>query len=156
MIPPEVNAHYNAVQNEIVFPAGICNLLFSSEGFDAAVNYNYGAIGCVIAHEFTYAFDDQGIQYDADGNLNNWWTEEDLKKFKEKQELITAQYNAYTILDTLHLNGALTILFIVIIFTSHIDNGFFMNWLGNQKGRFKCFIRSRPHIERLHLILKVS
>jgi predicted metalloendopeptidase len=80
---------------------------FFAEHFDAAVNY--GAIGCVIAHEFTHAFDDQGSQYDADGNLNNWWSEEDWKQFEEKQKLIIAQYDAYTILDTLHLNGALTV-----------------------------------------------
>lgn len=107
MTPQEVNAYYNAVQNEIVFPAGILQPPFFGENFDAAVNY--GAIGCVIAHEFTHAFDDQGGQYDADGNLNNWWTEDDLKKFKERQKLIIAQYNSYTVLDTLHLNGTLTV-----------------------------------------------
>lgn len=107
MTPQEVNAYYNSLQNEIVFPSGILQAPFFDENFDAAVNY--GAIGCVIAHEFTHAFDDQGSQYDADGNLNNWWTAEDLKQFKEKQKLIIAQYNQYKILDTLRLNGELTV-----------------------------------------------
>ncbi len=107
MTPQEVNAYYNAVQNEIVFPAGILQPPFFGENFDAAVNY--GAIGGVIAHEFTHAFDDQGSQYDSDGNLNNWWTETDLQKFKEKQKLIIDQYNNYTILDSLHINGTLTV-----------------------------------------------
>ncbi|MFN2440413.1 MAG: M13-type metalloendopeptidase, partial [Chitinophagaceae bacterium] len=88
-------------------PAGILQSPFFDKSFDAAVNY--GGIGCVIAHEFTHAFDDQGSQFDGDGNMNNWWTEEDLKAFREKQKLIIAQYNQYTILDTLHLNGELTV-----------------------------------------------
>lgn len=107
MPPQEVNAYYNAVQNEIVFPAGILQSPFFDEKFDAAVNY--GGIGCVIAHEFTHAFDDQGSQFDGDGNMNNWWDEDDLLAFKEKQKLIIEQYNQYTILDTLHLNGELTV-----------------------------------------------
>ncbi|MDQ3019265.1 MAG: M13 family metallopeptidase [Bacteroidota bacterium] len=107
MPPQEVNAYYNAVQNEIVFPAGILQAPFFDKSFDAAVNY--GVIGCVIAHEFTHAFDDQGSQFDGDGNMNNWWTENDLKAFKEKQKLIIDQYNQYTILDTVHLNGELTV-----------------------------------------------
>ena len=107
MTPQEVNAYYNALQNEIVFPAGILQPPFFEENFDAAVNY--GSIGSVIAHELTHAFDDQGSQYNADGNLNNWWEEIGLQRFKEKQKLIIAQYNAYTILDTLHLNGTLSV-----------------------------------------------
>jgi len=107
MVPQEVNAYYNAVQNEIVFPAGILQSPFFDKSFDAAVNY--GGIGCVIAHEFTHAFDDQGSQFDGDGNMNNWWTENDLNAFKEKQKLIIVQYNQYTVLDTLHLNGELTV-----------------------------------------------
>jgi putative endopeptidase len=107
MTPQTVNAYYSQPENKIVFPAGILQPPFFHESFDDAVNY--GAIGAVIAHEFTHAFDDQGSQYDGDGKLDNWWTEEDLKKFKEKQKQVIEQYNEYTVLDGLHLNGALTV-----------------------------------------------
>ena len=107
MTPQTVNAYYSPPDNKIVFPAGILQPPFFHESFDDAVNY--GGIGSVIAHEFTHAFDDEGSQYDADGKLNNWWTTEDLKRFKEKQKLIIEQFNAYTVLDNLPLNGALTV-----------------------------------------------
>jgi len=107
MTPQTVNAYYSPPDNKIVFPAGILQPPFFHESFDDAVNY--GGIGSVIAHEFTHAFDDQGSQYDADGKLSNWWTAEDLKRFQEKQKLIIEQFNAYTVLDNLHLNGTLTV-----------------------------------------------
>jgi putative endopeptidase len=107
MTPQQVNAFYSAQENKIVFPAGILQPPFFHESFDDAVNY--GAIGSVIAHEFTHAFDDQGSQYDALGKLSNWWDSADAKNFREKQHLIIEQYNAYTVLDGLHLNGELTV-----------------------------------------------
>ena len=105
--PQQVNAYYSSLDNKIVFPAGILQPPFFYESFDDAVNY--GAIGSVIAHEFTHAFDDQGSQYDADGKLSNWWAAEDLKRFQEKQKLIIEQFNDYIVLDNLRLNGALTV-----------------------------------------------
>ncbi len=107
LTPQTVNAYYSPPDNKIVFPAGILQSPFFHESFDDAVNY--GAIGSVIAHEFTHAFYDQGSQYDADGKLSNWWTAEDLKRFQEKQKLLVEQFNAYTVLDNLHLNGTLTV-----------------------------------------------
>lgn len=107
MTPQTVNAYYSPPDNKIVFPAGILQAPFFDESFDDAVNY--GAIGSVIAHEFTHPFDDEGSQYDADGKLRNWWAAEDLKRFQEKQQLVVHQYDAYTVLDNLHLNGGLTV-----------------------------------------------
>jgi putative endopeptidase len=107
MTPQTVNAYYSQPENKIVFPAGILQPPFYHESFDDAVNY--GAIGAVIAHEFTHAFDDQGSQFEGDGKLENWWTEEDLKKFKEKQKQVIEQYNEYTVLDGVNWNGTLTV-----------------------------------------------
>jgi putative endopeptidase len=107
MTPQQVNAFYSAQENKIVFPAGILQPPFFNESFDDAVNY--GAIGSVIAHEFTHAFDDQGSQYDPEGKLANWWDSTDARRFHEKQILMIDQYNAYTVLDGLHLNGELTV-----------------------------------------------
>lgn len=106
MTPPTINAYYNPAYNEIVFPAGILQFPFFDFGADDAVNY--GGIGAVIGHEMTHGFDDQGAQYAADGNLKDWWSEEDKKKFKEKTDAIVKQYDAYTVLDTVHVNGELT------------------------------------------------
>jgi putative endopeptidase len=106
MTPPTINAYYNPAYNEIVFPAGILQFPFFDFGADDAVNY--GGIGAVIGHEMTHGFDDQGAQYAADGNLKDWWTEEDKAKFKVKTDAIVAQYNGYTVLDTMHVNGELT------------------------------------------------
>ncbi len=106
MTPPTVNAYYNPVMNEIVFPAGILQFPFFDADADDAVNY--GGIGAVIGHEMSHGFDDQGSQYDKDGTLRNWWTAEDLAKFKEKTKALAAQYDAYTVLDTIHVNGKLT------------------------------------------------
>jgi putative endopeptidase len=106
MSTPTVNAYYNPVLNEIVFPAGILQFPFFDMNADDAVNY--GGIGAVIGHEISHGFDDSGSQYDKDGNLKNWWTAEDLAKFKEKSKALQAQFDAYTVLDTIHVNGKLT------------------------------------------------
>ena len=107
MTPPTVNAYYNPVLNEIVFPAGILRFPFFDPNADDAVNY--GGIGAVIGHEISHGFDDSGSQYDKDGYLRNWWTENDRKKFVELADRIVEQYNNYTVLDTLHVNGRLTL-----------------------------------------------
>ena len=106
MTPPTVNAYYNPVLNEIVFPAGILQFPFFNPNADDAVNY--GGIGAVIGHEISHGFDDSGSQYDKDGTLRNWWTDEDRTKFKEKTLALKKQFDAYTVLDTLHVNGQLT------------------------------------------------
>jgi putative endopeptidase len=107
MTPPTVNAYYNPANNEIVFPAGILQSPFFAFGADDAVNY--GGIGAVIGHEMTHGFDDQGRQYDADGTLRNWWTTTDADKFKVRANQVVEQYNGFTILDTIHVNGKLTL-----------------------------------------------
>jgi putative endopeptidase len=107
MTPPTVNAYYSPVNNEIAFPAAI--LQFPFFDFDADDAVNYGGIGAVIGHEITHGFDDTGRQYAAEGNLKDWWTKEDTDKFKEKADEIINQYNAFTMLDTLHVNGRLTL-----------------------------------------------
>ncbi len=106
MTPPTVNAYYNATLNEIVFPAGILQFPFFDANADDAVNY--GGIGAVIGHEMSHGFDDNGSKYDADGTLRNWWTEEDRKRFEAKTLALGKQFDAYTIQDTLHVNGKLT------------------------------------------------
>ena len=107
MTPPTVNAYYEPTKNEIVFPAGILQPPFFDAGADDAVNY--GAIGAVIGHEMTHGFDDQGRQYDAEGNLRDWWTPEDAKAFQERAAKIVEEYDGYTVLDGLHVNGKLTL-----------------------------------------------
>jgi putative endopeptidase len=107
MTPPTVNAYYNPVNNEIVFPAGILQYPFFHADADDA--FNYGAIGAVIGHEISHGFDDSGSQYDKDGTLRNWWTEEDLAKFKARATKLQEQFDAYTVLDSLHVNGKLTL-----------------------------------------------
>jgi putative endopeptidase len=106
MTPPTVNAYYNPTFNEIVFPAGILQPPFFDKDADDAINY--GGIGMVIGHEMTHGFDDQGRQYDKDGNLKDWWTPEDAAKFKAKVKVVVDQYNQYTVLNGLHVNGELT------------------------------------------------
>jgi putative endopeptidase len=107
MTPSTVNAYYNPSMNEIVFPAGILQYPFFDNEADDAVNY--GGIGAVIGHEMTHGFDDEGRQFDFEGNLKEWWTEEDSKKFDAKANLMVEQYNGYTVLDTVHVNGKLTL-----------------------------------------------
>ncbi len=106
MTPPTVNAYYNPAFNEIVFPAGILQYPFFDGEADDAVNY--GGIGAVIGHEMTHGFDDQGRQYDADGNLKNWWTSADSANFVKRANMVVDQFNNYTVLDTVHVNGQLT------------------------------------------------
>ncbi|MCW5515271.1 M13 family metallopeptidase [Muriicola sp. Z0-33] len=105
--PPTVTAYYNPPRNEIVFPAGILQDPYFDLYADDAINY--GGIGMVIGHEFTHAFDDQGAQYDKDGNVNNWWTEEDYEKFKAKTQQVIDRYSSFSVLDSVHLKGALTV-----------------------------------------------
>ncbi|WP_139307953.1 M13 family metallopeptidase [Pontibacter flavimaris] len=107
MTPPTVNAYYSPVMNEIVFPAGILQFPFFDPSADDAVNY--GGIGAVIGHEISHGFDDSGSQYDKDGTLRNWWQEEDLAKFKAKAKLLKEQYDGYTVLDSINVNGQLTL-----------------------------------------------
>jgi putative endopeptidase len=106
MTPQTVNAYYNPQNNEIVFPAGILQPPFFDPKADDAVNY--GAIGCVIGHEMTHGFDDEGRQYDADGNMKDWWTITDEKNFNKRAERIVKQFDNYIAVDTLHVNGKLT------------------------------------------------
>ena len=107
MTPPTVNAYYNPSFNEIVFPAGILQFPFFDFAADDAINY--GAIGAVIGHEMTHGFDDQGRQYDKDGNLKDWWIKMDADQFKSKTQAISDQYSKYTVLNNLKVNGNLTL-----------------------------------------------
>lgn len=107
MTPPTVNAYANPTNNEVVFPAGILQFPFFDKDADDAINY--GGIGMVIGHEMTHLFDDQGRQYDANGNLRDWWTKQDAERFKAKVQTVVNQYNGYTVLDNLHINGRLTL-----------------------------------------------
>jgi putative endopeptidase len=107
MTPPTVNAYYDPQFNDINFPAGILQPPFFDNRMDAAVNY--GAIGSVMGHELTHGFDDQGRQFDAQGNLRDWWTPEDAKEFEKRAECFIKEYSAFTPLDDVHLNGKLTL-----------------------------------------------
>jgi putative endopeptidase len=104
--PPTVDAYYNPNFNEIVFPAGILQPPFFDPDADDAANY--GGIGSVIGHELTHGFDDQGRQFDADGNLKNWWTPDDEKNYNARAALMEKQYSDYIAIDALHINGKLT------------------------------------------------
>jgi len=106
MTPPTVNASYSPTMNSITFPAGILQFPFFDPNADDALNY--GGIGAVIGHEMSHGFDDSGSQYDAKGNLKNWWTAEDRTKFEEKTKALGEQFDAYTVLDTVHVIGKLT------------------------------------------------
>ncbi|GAC1378956.1 MAG: M13 family metallopeptidase [Ginsengibacter sp.] len=106
MTPPTINAYYNPTFNEIVFPAGILQFPFFDTAADDAINY--GGIGMVIGHEMTHGFDDQGAQYDKEGNMKNWWSKDDNTKFKLKTKSVIDLYNSFIVLDTVHVNGALT------------------------------------------------
>ncbi|MGC4035478.1 MAG: M13 family metallopeptidase [Chitinophagaceae bacterium] len=105
--PSTVTAYNNSSQNEIVFPAGILQFPYFDDSFDDALNY--GGIGMVIGHEMTHSFDDQGAQYDKDGNVKNWWTKEDYDKFKAKTQQVIDLYSSFTVLDTVHVKGGLTV-----------------------------------------------
>jgi putative endopeptidase len=106
MNPQTVNAYYNPVWNEIVFPASILQPPFFNVNADDAVNY--GGIGAVIGHEIGHGFDDQGRQYNGDGNLSDWWTEDDAEKFDERKNALAAQYDGYEVIDGLTINGQFT------------------------------------------------
>ncbi len=105
--PSTVTAYYNPSYNEIVFPAGI--LQFPYFDFEADDAINYGGIGMVIGHELTHAFDDQGAQFDKDGNVKNWWTKGDYDRFQVKTKQMIDLYSSFTVLDTVHIKGALTV-----------------------------------------------
>ncbi|HEV2520899.1 MAG TPA: M13 family metallopeptidase [Candidatus Acidoferrales bacterium] len=105
MSPPTVNAYYNSLMNEIVFPAGILQPPFYDPNADDASNY--GGIGAVIGHEMTHGFDDKGRKFDAEGNLKDWWTPEDAKNFNERAACVEKQFDGYVAQDGLHENGQL-------------------------------------------------
>ena len=107
MNPQEVNAYYMPTTNEICFPAGILQPPFFNVNADDAVNY--GAIGVVIGHEMTHGFDDQGRNFDKDGNMNDWWTKEDAEKFRTAASKLVAQFNKIEIAPGLMANGQLTL-----------------------------------------------
>lgn len=101
-----VNAYYNPTTNEITFPAAILQPPFYDPSADDAANY--GTMGAIIGHELSHGFDDQGSQFDADGNMKNWWSEQDLNNFKTKKQGIVTQFNNYIAIDSMHVNGEMT------------------------------------------------
>lgn len=107
MTPQTVNAYYNPSSNEICFPAGILQYPFFDMSADDA--FNYGAIGVVIGHEMTHGFDDQGCQFDKDGNLNNWWTPEDKERFDARTQVMSDFFSAIEVAPGVHANGAFTL-----------------------------------------------
>jgi len=107
MTPPTVNAYYNPFQNNINFPAGILQPPFYENTMDDAVNF--GGIGAVIGHELTHGFDDQGRKFAPNGNLTDWWTEEDAKEFEKRAACVADEYTDFTVADGVHLNGKLTL-----------------------------------------------
>lgn len=107
MSPQTVNAYYNPTTNEICFPAGILQPPFFYMNADDAVNY--GAIGVVIGHEMTHGFDDQGRKYDKNGNMSDWWSEEDAKKFEERAQVLINHFNNIIVLGDVHANGQFTL-----------------------------------------------
>ncbi|HYR08473.1 MAG TPA: M13 family metallopeptidase [Longimicrobium sp.] len=107
MTPQTVNAYYNPLRNEIVFPAGIMQPPFFDPSADDAVNY--GAMGAIIGHEIMHGFDDQGSQFDAQGNFADWWTAEDKAEFARRSQALVEQYGAYVAVDSLRVNGQLTL-----------------------------------------------
>lgn len=107
MTPQTVNAYYNPSTNEICFPAGILQYPFFDPQADDA--FNYGAIGVVIGHEMTHGFDDQGRHYDKDGNMTDWWTENDSKGFEKRATLFSDFFSNIKVLPDLNANGRLTL-----------------------------------------------
>ncbi len=107
MTPPTVNAYYDPSMNDINFPAGILQSPFFDRSQDIAVNY--GHIGAVIGHELTHGFDDEGRKFDAKGNLDDWWTPEDLKNFTTRTDCLANEYSSFTAVDDVHINGKLTL-----------------------------------------------
>jgi putative endopeptidase len=107
MPPQTVNAYFNPLNNEIVFPAAILQPPFYNYTADEAVNY--GGIGAVIGHEISHAFDDSGARFDGDGNVNNWWTDEDLIEFEKRGNALAEQYSAIEVMDSVYINGKFTL-----------------------------------------------
>ena len=107
MPPPEVNAYYDPSMNDINFPAGILQAPFFDPNQDLAVNY--GHIGGIIGHELTHGFDDEGRKFDGKGNLTDWWTAEDAKKFEARTDCLVDEYNGFKAVDDVHVNGKLTL-----------------------------------------------
>ncbi|MEO5903056.1 MAG: M13 family metallopeptidase, partial [Gemmatimonadaceae bacterium] len=107
MTPPTVNAYYSAQLNEVVFPAGRLQTPFFHSAYDDGANY--GGIGGTIGHEMSHGFDDQGRQFDSKGNLKDWWTADDARNYTSRAKMVEEQYNAYTVLDSVHVNGKLTL-----------------------------------------------
>ncbi|HCO68415.1 MAG TPA: peptidase M13, partial [Dysgonomonas sp.] len=107
MSPQTVNAYYNPTTNEICFPAGILQAPFFYMNADDALNY--GGIGVVIGHEMTHGFDDQGRKYDKNGNMTDWWTAEDAKKFEERAKVLSDYFDNIVVIDDLHANGKFTL-----------------------------------------------
>lgn len=109
MTPATINAYYNPSNNEIVFPAGIMQMPFFDARADDAVNY--GGMGAIIGHELTHGFDDQGSMFDSEGNMKNWWTEDDSKNFSARTQKLAKQFDAFVVIDSinLHVNGNLTL-----------------------------------------------
>jgi putative endopeptidase len=107
MSAPTVNAEYSAEMNDINFPAGVLQPPLYDAKLDAAPNY--GDTGGTIGHELTHGFDDEGSQYDASGNLRDWWTKDDRKKFDERTDCVKDQYAGYVVIDDIHINSKLTL-----------------------------------------------
>ena len=107
MTPPTVNAYYNPLENNVNFPAGILQPPFYDQKADDAVNF--GSIGVVIGHELTHGFDDQGSQFDADGNLRNWWTANDKEQFDKLEQCFVDEYDSFVVVDDVHIKGKLTL-----------------------------------------------
>jgi len=107
MTPPTVNAYYNPLENNVNFPAGILQPPFYDQKADDAVNF--GGIGMVIGHELTHGFDDEGSQFDADGNLKNWWTPQDKEQFDKLEQCFVNEYDSFVVVDDVHIKGKLTL-----------------------------------------------
>jgi len=105
--PPTVNAYYNPSMNDINFPAGILQPVFYDK--DASFPTNYGHIGAIVGHELTHGFDDEGRKFDGNGNLSDWWTAEDAKKFEERTDCLVEEYSSFTAVDDVKVNGKLTL-----------------------------------------------
>ena len=107
MTPPTVNAYYNPLENNVNFPAGILQPPFYDYKADDATNF--GSIGVVIGHELTHGFDDEGSQFDADGNLRNWWTPQDQEQFNKLEQCFVNEYDGFVVVDDVHIKGKLTL-----------------------------------------------
>ena len=163
MTPPTVNAYYDPQENNINFPAGILQPPFFDRKGDDAVNY--GGIGVVIGHELTHGFDDEGRKFDAQGNLRDWWTEQDAKAFEERARCLVDEYSGFTAVDNVHLNGKLTLgentadngglrLSLMALRNNHGADGPAMNGFTPEQRFFIAFAQiwcenARPEYERL-------